>query len=98
MYDEFKALDIAVIAVAQEDKDLETHGQFHQRFKPEPRFEIAADLERRGTERYGRTTSYLIDKQGIVRQVFPQTLHFRADWEAILEASREALKPDDGSR
>ena len=31
MYDEFEALDVVVIAVAQEDKDLESHGKMVRR-------------------------------------------------------------------
>lgn len=93
MYSEFQALDIAVIAVAQEDKDLESHAKFLKHFGDGgPPFEIVADLARKGTAKYGRTTTYLIDKQGIVRQVFPQTIHYRADWRAILDASKAALK------
>ena len=83
-YDQFEALDTVVIAVAQEDKDLESHGRFYDHFKPEPRFLLAADLDRSDTGRYERTSTYLIDKQGVVRQIFPQMIHYRADWRAIL--------------
>ncbi|MBT8485095.1 MAG: hypothetical protein KJO43_05915 [Phycisphaerae bacterium] len=91
MYDAFEALDVQVIAVAQEDKDLASHGKFHSAFKPAPRFEIVADLSRAETGRYGRTTTYLIDKTGIVRQVFPQLIHHRAAWESILGETRRVL-------
>ena len=67
MYDEFEALDVVVVAVAQEDKDLESHGRFRQHFKPEPRFEIVADLRRADTGNYQRTSTYLIDKKGKIR-------------------------------
>jgi len=53
-------------------------------FKRPPRFAIAADLGRKDTAAYDRITSYLIDKQGIVRQVFPMLIHHRASWKAIL--------------
>jgi alkyl hydroperoxide reductase subunit AhpC len=91
MYDEFEKRNIAVIAVAQEDKDLESHAKFLQHFKPEPRFEIVADLNRSKSSRYGRTTTYLIDGEGTVRQVFPNTIHNRASWKAVLDGSSRAL-------
>lgn len=67
MYDAFTELDTVVIAVSQEDSDLKSHGGFLRKFKSPPPFEIAADIERKKTKRYDRTTAYLIDKAGIVR-------------------------------
>lgn len=84
MYDEFEKRDTVVVAVAQEDTDLKSHGRILENFKPAPRFDIVADLDRKKTKRYDRTTAYLIDKQGIVRQVFPMLIHHRASWRAIL--------------
>lgn len=84
LYDEFEKRDTVVIAVAQEDKDLKSHGQILSHFKPKPRFEIVADLNREKTGQYKRTTAYLIDKQGVVRQVFPMLIHSRPSWYAIL--------------
>jgi peroxiredoxin len=91
MYDEFEALDVAVIAVAQEDKDLASHAKMGKRFDPPARFEIVADLERDRTRRYERTSTYLIDRDGVVQQVFPQVVHFRAAWGAILPEIRRRL-------
>jgi hypothetical protein len=73
-----------VIAIAQEDKDLTTHGQMAKSVKPPPRFEIVADLEQITPEHYKRTTAYLIDKNGTVRQVFPMTIRSRPSWYAVL--------------
>lgn len=84
MYDEFTKRDTIVIAVAQEETDLKTHGKLLNRFKSKPSFEIVADLDRRRTKSYDRTTAYLIDKEGVVRQVFPMLIHSRASWRAIL--------------
>lgn len=83
-YDAFEKLDTAVIAVSQEDTDLKSHGQFLRKFKSPPPFDIVADLNRKATKRYDRTTAYLIDKMGVVRQVFPMLIHSRASWQAIL--------------
>lgn len=84
MYDAFTKLDTVVIAIAQEDKDLKSHGLILERFKPTPRFDIVADIDRGATNRYKRTTAYLIDKKGVVRQVFPMLIHARPTWQAIL--------------
>ena len=93
VYDAFEERDIVVIAVAQEDQDLDSHGRFLQHFDPEPRFVIAADLERTDTRRYERTSTYLIDESGVVRQVFPQLVHHRAAWPAILNEAERILAP-----
>lgn len=53
-------------------------------FKPKPEFKIVADLNHKKTKKYKRTTAYLIDKEGIVRQVFPMMIRHRPSWKAIL--------------
>jgi len=92
MYDRVEALDAVVIAIAQEDQDLESHGKFYANFKPEPRFELCADLDRAETGRYERTSTYMIDKDGRVLQVFPQLIHYRAHWDGILRECERLLK------
>ena len=84
MYDEFTNRDTVAIAVSQEDKDLKSHGRFLRKFEGSPPFDIVADLNRKDTSRYDRTTAYLIDKKGIVREIFPMLIHERASWQAIL--------------
>ncbi len=84
MYEEFTKRDTVVIAIAQEDTDLETHGQFLKKFSSPPPFDILADIGRKGAPRYDRTTAYLIDKKGIVRQVFPMLIHSRPTMSALL--------------
>ena len=84
MYDEFEKRDTVVIAIAQEDKDLQSHAKILKSFKPKPRFPIALDVGREQTEKYKRTTAYLIDTEGIVQQIFPMLIHSRPSWSAIL--------------
>jgi len=85
MYDEFEGRGVPVIAIAQEDKDLESHGKFHRSFKEGRDFELVADLHgRETTGDYDRTTTYLIGADGRVKQVFPHLIHHRGMWEAIL--------------
>ncbi len=94
MYDEFKKRDTVVIAIAQEDNDLKSHGKIYNRFKPAPRFDIVADVNRAQTRAYKRTTAYLVDKKGIVRQIFPMMIHHRPAWRAILnEIDRISADP-----
>ena len=94
VYDEFEKRDTVVIAVAQEDKDLKQHGQMAARIKPKPRFDIVADLGRADTTPYDRTTAYLIDRTGRVRQIFPMLIHSRPSWRAVLsEIDRMADAP-----
>ena len=83
VHDEFEARNTVVIAIAQEDKDLESHGKILARLG-EPSFELAADLDRQGTARYERTAVYYIDRTGVVRQVFPGTIRRRPSWNAVL--------------
>ncbi len=73
-----------VIAVAQEDTDLKKHGLMLKKFATAPPFDIVADLGRENTKRYRRTTAYLIDKAGVVREIFPMLIHHRATWQPIL--------------
>lgn len=94
MYDEFQKRDTTVIAVAQEDTDLKSHGKFLKNFGSSPPFDIVADLGRKKTKRYDRTTAYLIDKTGTVRQVFPMLIHSRASWQAILNEMDRILPGD----
>ena len=85
MYDDLEMLDTVVVAIAQEDESLADHGKFLKSgFEPAPRFDIVADLDRAETKAYDRTTAYLIDKEGTVRQIFPMIIHARPAWEAIL--------------
>lgn len=83
-----------VIAVAQEDTDLKSHGKMVSSFNSKPSFEVVADLNREKTTRYDRTTAYLIDKKGVVRQIFPMLIHHRAAWEAILGEVDKMLETD----
>ena len=96
MYDEFERRNTVVIAVAQEDTDLKSHGKFLSNFEPEPRFEVVADVGRRKTKAYGRTTTYLIDKQGKVREIFPAMIHMRPTWQAVLHRIDELGLASDG--
>ena len=36
------------------------------------------------TKRYRRVTTYIIDKQGIVREIAPALIHMRPTWRSVL--------------
>ena len=89
MKEELEKLNVSVIAIAQEDTDLESHGKFTRNFRAPKRLTVVADLDRKVTTSYDRTTAYLIDSEGIVRQIFPMIIHARPDWRAILAEATE---------
>jgi peroxiredoxin len=92
MLDQFSALDTKIVAISQEDEDLSTFAGMPARLKPMPLFDVLADLKREKTVAYDRTTAYLIDKQGIVRQVFPMVIHSRPSWKIVLAETKKMLK------
>ena len=84
VYDEFTQRDTVVIAVAQEDTGMKSHRKMYDSFESPPPFHIVGDFNHKKTKLYKRTTAYLIDKEGIVRQIFPMKIHQRPSWKAIL--------------
>jgi len=99
MYDQFTELDTRVVAISQEDEELSKFAAMPGRLKPMPRFDILADLMRKETLAYDRTTAYLIDRQGIVRQIFPMVIHTRPSWKIILKETKKMLgKPGSPSK
>lgn len=49
-----------------------------------PEYPILVDVNREGTPRFERTTVYLIDEEGVVRQVLPMMTHMRATAGVLL--------------
>lgn len=84
MYDEFDRRGVTVIALSQEDADLARAGDIVSKVPGERRFELVHDLGRSATGRIDRLTTYLVDGDGIVRQVIPQMVRRRVDWAAVL--------------
>jgi len=85
VYKELEKRDTVVIAISQEEKDLASAKKFLKTFKGKtPPFAVAADLNREITTKYDRTTTYFIDKSGVVRQIFPMLIHHRASWMTIV--------------
>ncbi len=85
IYSELEKRDTVAIAISQEDTDLKSAKGFMKLFKGKtPGFAIAADFKRKTTPKYDRATTYFIDKEGVVRQIFPMTISNRASWKPIL--------------
>jgi peroxiredoxin len=82
LYPELEALDTVAVAISQEDEDLESFSAMPKRF--EGKFPVLADLGREKSKAFDRTTAYLIDKKGIVREVFPMIIHARPSWRVVL--------------
>ena len=83
-----------VVALSQEDKELEKFAEMPARF-PDLRFPILADFDRKETLGYDRTTAYLIDETGVVREVFPMIIHARPSWDVVLGEVRKLDAKDD---
>ncbi|MEQ8767007.1 MAG: hypothetical protein RL885_24045 [Planctomycetota bacterium] len=83
IWSELSAHGAFAVAVAQEDKSLEEHAKFYANFGDDRPFAIVADLEGVTLESYRRTTTYLIDRSGIVREIFPGSVRLRPSWLAI---------------
>ena len=92
MYDEFEARNTVVVAIAQEDETLSDHAKMLASFEGGPRFPVVADLGYEGSKPYDRTSAYLIDTRGKVRQVFPMLIHSRPTWRAILDEMDRLLE------
>lgn len=84
MLDRFAARGVRVVAVSNEETSLGQHEKLLEHFDTPPEFELLADLRRQATARYERTTAYLADERGIVRQVFPMEIYDRPDWTPFL--------------
>ena len=82
LYPRLEELNTTAIAISQEDTDLASFRKMPDRF--EGLFPILADLERQRTKSLDRTTAYVVDEQGIVRQIFPMIIHARPSWEVVL--------------
>lgn len=83
-FDQLESRGVRAVAIAQEDVDLGEFATFYGAgFDAAPRFEAVADLNRAKTGRLDHTTSYLVDPNGKILQVFPMTVRFRAAWPTI---------------
>ena len=92
LYDEFEERNTVVVAVTSEERTMEEHAKIAHHLEVAPRFEHAPDFGYRATRAYERTASYLIDEQGIVREIFPMEIYGRAPWWSVLAGLDRALE------
>lgn len=85
MYDELEQRDTVVVALSQEDVEFGKAAEMASRFQPKPRFEMVHDLERKESLAFDRTTAYMIDKEGVVREIFPMIIHSRPSWQIVVK-------------
>ena len=89
---EFEKRDTIIVAVTSEERNMDEHALIANHFEEPPPFQHAPDIGRKATAAYERTSSYLIDKQGIVREVFPMEIYGRAPWWSVLRGMDAALR------
>lgn len=75
---------MVVVALSQEDTDLASFGRMPASLPPGFAFEVLADLGHEQTGPYDRTSTYWIDRDGVVAEVFPAMTHIRPSWDAVL--------------
>ena len=75
---------MAVVPISQEDPSVASFRQVEGKLPADPPFRVLGDINRRSAPRLARTTAYLLDEDGFVRQVFPMSTYARANWWAIL--------------
>jgi hypothetical protein len=73
-----------VLALDQEDDSLDRTLALVERLGEIP-FELATDLGRVRTQRYERVTTYLLDREGRVLEIFPSHPEAWMPWDAVLE-------------
>ena len=82
----FAGQDVSILGVSQEDDDLDKARRMHASLGGgELPLELAFDLGREATDAFDRTTAYLIDRDGIVQQVFPMIIHSRPSGVVLLK-------------
>lgn len=103
MYAEVESRDFEVVAMANEEQSLLAHMKVLGEFDSLPPFPLAVDINRQRTEAYERTTAYLIDKQGVIQQIFPMEVYDRAPWWPLFNeidrlGSKSAADGAEGTR
>ena len=83
-YDEIEQRGLRVIGLALEEEDPADTVKFLKGVGEAPPFPFVADVGREQTKRYEQTTGYLLDANGVVRQVFPMQTYARGGIHALL--------------
>lgn len=81
---DFTARGVAVLAISQEDPDLEQAPGILDGLDATPTYPVLIDIDRKAAPRLDRTTAYLVNREGKVTQVFPMMTHMRATARTLL--------------
>ena len=90
-YDDIEARGLSVIGLALEEKNAADTKRFVPSMGGDTPFPLLSDVGREKTQGYEQTTAYLIDAEGIVRQVFPMQTYARGSLQAILREAERVL-------
>ena len=71
--------------VGQEDENMDMFWTLLDALEGNVPFEIATDLRREETPRYNRLTTYLLDADGRVLEIFPAHRRMWMPWDAVLQ-------------
>ena len=83
-YSEFEARGARVVVVNQEDAGEESRWKMLEALGGDPPFVPASDVDRRATPRFERVTTYLLDPEGRVVEIFPAHRRVWMPWDAVL--------------
>ncbi len=90
--DEFAQRRAIVLAISHEDPDVDTYPNILKGVPGKPRFLLSLDTDRRQLPGLARVCTYLVDREGRVRQILPGTIELRPPCAAIL-AEIDRLTP-----
>jgi len=81
---EFEERDARAVMIGQEDESLDMFWTLVDGLEGDVPFDLATDLHRARTRRYDRITTYLLDANGRVLEIFPVHRRLWMPWDAVL--------------
>ncbi len=90
-YETIEASGLSIIGLALEETSAADTKKFVPSMGGEPPFPLVSDVERVQTKGFEQTTSYLIDADGVVRQVYPMLTYARGSMRAMLRDVERVL-------
>lgn len=88
-HDAFRRRGVGVLAIDQEGTGEEDLWRLVEALDGDVPFHLAIDPGRRASARFERVTTYLLDAEGLVVEVFPVHRRVWMPWEAVLARVNE---------